>query len=166
MSEPAPRGASPLAGLTVLIVEDETIISFLIEDMALELGAGEICHAAGVAEALAFLAERRPDTAIVDVNLGGELAYPVAERLAALGVPFVFATGYGRQGVSVPPGVAEAVSRRDASAGDAGGAGAVGSSEFVPYPSVGALGARRSPSWRAGREPPRPRRPSIFGRRP
>ncbi len=100
MSEPAPRGASPLAGLTVLIVEDETIISFLIEDMALELGAGEICHAAGVAEALAFLAERRPDTAIVDLNLGGELAYPVAERLAALGVPFVFATGYGRQGVS------------------------------------------------------------------
>jgi CheY-like chemotaxis protein len=102
MNEPAPRGASLLEGLTVLIVEDETIISFLMEDMAAELGAAEIWHAAGVAEALELLAERRPDAAVLDVNLGGEPAYPVAERLAALKVPFVFATGYGRQGV--PPG--------------------------------------------------------------
>ena len=99
MSQPAdddPR--SHLKGLKVLVVEDESIISFLIEDLATELGAAEVWHAASVAAALALLAARRPDAAVLDVNLGGE---PVAERLERLAVPFVFATGYGRQGV--PP---------------------------------------------------------------
>src|SRR5215207_9565431 len=101
MSQPAdddPR--SRLKGLKVLVVEDESIISFLIEDLATELGAAEVWHAASVA-ALALLAARRPDAAVLDVNLGGEPAHAVAERLESLAVPFVFATGYGRQGV--PP---------------------------------------------------------------
>jgi CheY-like chemotaxis protein len=100
MSQPAdddPR--SRLKGLKVLVVEDESIISFLIEDLATELGAAEVWHAASVAAALTLLAARRPDAAVLDVNLGGEPAHAVAERLEALGVPFVFATGYGRQGV-------------------------------------------------------------------
>ncbi len=87
---------------TILIVEDEPTISFLIEDMAAELGAAEVCHAAGVAEALALIAGRRPDAAILDVNLAGEPVHPLAERLAAIGVPFVFATGYDRRTV-LPP---------------------------------------------------------------
>jgi CheY-like chemotaxis protein len=99
MSEPA--RPAPLAGLSVLIVEDETIISFLIEDMLAELGCDAVRHAGGVAEALKLIEARRPDAAVLDVNLGGVPAYAVAERLRALGVPFVFATGYGRQGV--PP---------------------------------------------------------------
>jgi len=102
MSQPAdddPR--SRLKGLKVLVVEDESIISFLIEDLATELGAAEVWHAASVAAALALLAARRPDAAVLDVNLGGEPAHAVAERLERLAVPFVFATGYGRQGV--PP---------------------------------------------------------------
>lgn len=101
MSEPAKAGApTPLAGCSVLIVEDETIVSFLIEDMLGELGAAEVRHAAGVASALALVDERRPDAVVLDVNLGGEAVYPVAERLAARGIPFVFATGYGRQGLA------------------------------------------------------------------
>lgn len=98
MSEPP---AAPLRGLTVLVVEDESIVSFMIEDMLADLGAAEIRHAGGVAEALRLIGAGRPDVAVLDVNLGGEPIHPVAERLDALAVPFVFATGYGRQGV--PP---------------------------------------------------------------
>jgi CheY-like chemotaxis protein len=101
MSEPASDARARLHGLRVLLVEDETIIAFMIEDMLTELGCGEVRHAAGIAEALALIAAQPPDAAVLDANLGGEPIHPVAERLAALGVPFVFATGYGRQGV--PP---------------------------------------------------------------
>lgn len=101
MSEPARAGApTPLAGCRILIVEDETIVSLMIEDMLNELGAAEIWHAAGIVSALAVLDERRPDAAVLDVNLAGESAYPIAERLAARGIPFIFATGYGREGLS------------------------------------------------------------------
>src|SRR4051794_21073625 len=99
MSRPAEDDArARLEGLRVLVVEDESIISFLIEDLATELGAAAVWHAATVAGALALLDRQRPDAAVLDVNLGGESGLPVAERLEAMGVPFVFATGYGRQG--------------------------------------------------------------------
>ena len=85
--------------LTVMVVEDETIVAFLVEDMLTELGCREIMMASGVAEALALLGERRPGAAVLDVNLAGEPAYLVAERLAAMQVPFLFATGYGRASI-------------------------------------------------------------------
>ncbi|HXL68976.1 MAG TPA: response regulator [Xanthobacteraceae bacterium] len=87
-------GRTPFAGLDVLIVEDEAIVSFLVEDMLIELGCGTVRHAGSVTEALAALAAKRPDAAVLDVNLGGYKVYPVAERLRELGVPFLFATGY------------------------------------------------------------------------
>jgi DNA-binding response OmpR family regulator len=52
-----------------------------------------------VRQALAALDERRPDVAILDVNLGGDPVFPLVERLERLDVPFVFATGYGASGV-------------------------------------------------------------------
>ena len=89
-----------LHGAKVLVVEDETLISFLIEDMLRELGCAEVWHAAAVKQALTLLGERRPDVAVLDVNLGHELVYPLATWLEAEGIPFVFATGYGRKGVA------------------------------------------------------------------
>lgn len=50
---------------------------------------------ATVAGALALIDRDLPDLAVLDVNLAGELSMPVAERLHAEGIPFVFATGYG-----------------------------------------------------------------------
>jgi CheY-like chemotaxis protein len=88
-----------LNGRTILVVEDETIVSFLIEDMLDELGCRTVWQAGGVSEALALLDERRPDAVVLDANLSGEFAFPIAARLAEMNVPFVFATGYGRSGI-------------------------------------------------------------------
>ncbi len=88
-----------LDGLCVLVVEDEAIISFLLEDMLGELGAAAVCHAGTLKAALAFLDGRRPDLAVLDVNLGGERVYPVAEKLDDQGVAFLFTTGYGKSGI-------------------------------------------------------------------
>lgn len=88
-----------LERLNVLIVEDEAIISFLIEDMLLELGCGNVVNVAGILEALAAVDEGRPDVAVLDVNLDGVEVYPVAEKLKSMGVPFVFTTGYGSEGL-------------------------------------------------------------------
>lgn len=84
----------PLAGLEVLLVEDESAAVFVVEDMLFNLGAATVWHAADVDDALALLRDHRPGIAVVDINLGGELAYPVAERLQAAGIPFIFVTGY------------------------------------------------------------------------
>jgi CheY-like chemotaxis protein len=96
--QPDPR-RDVLEGLTFLVVEDETIVSFLLEDMLAELGCATVLHAGRVGEALDLLRERLPDAAVLDVNLGGEYVYPVATRLAEAQVPFVFTTGYGRAGI-------------------------------------------------------------------
>ncbi|HEY4135277.1 MAG TPA: response regulator [Alphaproteobacteria bacterium] len=88
-----------LEGLNILIVEDEAAVSFLVEDMLQDLGCTAVWHASNVREALDILAKHKPDAAVLDVNLRDELAYPVAEQLDALEVPFIFATGYGRKGM-------------------------------------------------------------------
>ena len=89
----------PLKGRNVLLVEDETVVSFVLEDMLRDLGAGDVWHAADVATALALLKTQRPDIAILDLNLGDGPAYPVAQQLAQDAIPFVFVTGYGRDGL-------------------------------------------------------------------
>ena len=95
----ADSGQRFLDRLSMLVVEDEAIISFLIEDMLAELGASDVRHAGTLAAALAQLDARMPDIAVLDVNLGGERVYPIAERLDAAGVRFVFITGYGKSGM-------------------------------------------------------------------
>lgn len=89
----------PLAGLEVLLVEDESAAVFVVEDMLFNLGAATVWHAADVDDALALLRDHRPGIAVVDINLAGEPAYPVAERLQAAGIPFVFVTGYSGHSV-------------------------------------------------------------------
>jgi CheY-like chemotaxis protein len=97
--EEAVARSSELHGLKILVVEDETLVAFLIEDMLAELGCAAVWHASAVGEALSLIGERQPDAAILDVNLGTETVYPVASRLDAARIPFVFATGYGRKGL-------------------------------------------------------------------
>ena len=79
----------------VLVLEDEPVVAFLLEDMLREEGAAEVTIASRVAEAEAAIANGNFDLALLDVNVHGERSYPVARQLLAAGVPFLFASGYG-----------------------------------------------------------------------
>ena len=85
---------SPLSGRRVLVVEDEMIVAWLLQDMLADLGCAVVGPAARVAQALAMIEAEAIDAAVLDVNLNGQKSYPVADALAARGVPFVFSTGY------------------------------------------------------------------------
>ncbi|MGR9436671.1 HWE histidine kinase domain-containing protein [Rhizobium leguminosarum] len=114
-SNPLPVGATgrktipddqPLSGLNVLLVENNLIIAMDGEDILRRLGA-DVATAPSVTEAMEILAGQSFDLALLDVNLGDETSFGIADRLAADGVPFVFATGYGE-------GIAQANSHSDA----------------------------------------------------
>lgn len=83
----------------VLIVEDESLIAMLLEDLLSELGYAVAATAPTVAAALAALDAHAIDLAIVDVNLGGTVSLPVADALVERGLPFLFTTGYGQMGL-------------------------------------------------------------------
>lgn len=84
-----------IAGLRLLIVEDEYLIAMLLEDMLIELG----CVVAGIAsepkQALALIETTEIDAAVLDVNLDGVDSFDVAAALKEREKPFIFATGYG-----------------------------------------------------------------------
>ena len=88
-------------GLRILLVEDENLIALLLEDMLAELGHSVVGPVARLEKAREMAQREAIDLAILDVNINGEQAYPVAEALAARGIPFIFSTGYGRR--SLPP---------------------------------------------------------------
>lgn len=78
----------------ILIVEDEPLIAMMLEDFLEVLGKSAIGPADSCAEALALIEAGGVDAAILDVNLrGGETSRPVADALAAAGIPFMFASG-------------------------------------------------------------------------
>ncbi len=78
----------------ILIVEDEPLIAMMLEDFIDILGHKVAGSADSVDSALAVIDGGGVDAAILDVNLrGGEQSFPIADRLAEAGVPFVFATG-------------------------------------------------------------------------
>lgn len=85
--------------LRILIVEDEMLVAMNIEDMLLELGHEVAGIASRLEPALALAREGRFDVAMLDVNLAGDRSFPVADLLAERGIPFVFATGYGPEGI-------------------------------------------------------------------
>jgi DNA-binding response OmpR family regulator len=88
-----------LAGKRVLVVEDEPVVSMLVEDELRGAGAEVLGPASTVDRALrlveAVAADGGISAAVLDINLDGRRVEPLADRLAALGVPFLFATGYG-----------------------------------------------------------------------
>ena len=79
---------------SILIVEDEPLISMMLEDFLDSLGHQVVGTAETVAEAMSRIDAGGFDVAIVDVHLkGGEHIWPVADRLADKGIPYVLATG-------------------------------------------------------------------------
>jgi DNA-binding response OmpR family regulator len=97
--------ASAFQGRRIFVVEDEPLVTFLLEDALMIAGAQAVVQAARVAEALSAIttamSEGGIDAAAIDYTLAdGKSALPVADRLAALGVPFVFVTGFEASAVN------------------------------------------------------------------
>lgn len=90
----------------VLIVEDDPIIALDFEETVLGFGVATVRSVGNVASALAAIAARPPDFVLLDVGLAREKSFAVAERLAAIEIPFVFVTGYGGN-VRVPAAFAD-----------------------------------------------------------
>ena len=86
-------------GLRVLVVEDEMMVSMLIEDMLGDLGCIVVGPAARLDEAIELANAGGIDCAVLDVNLGGQPIFPLADLLREKGVPLAFATGYGDAGL-------------------------------------------------------------------
>src|SRR4051812_5833513 len=79
----------------VLVVEDEALISMLVEDMIQDSGGEMVGSAGNLGDAVDLAREAQADVAVLDLNLAGALAYPVADVLRERGMPIVFTSGYG-----------------------------------------------------------------------
>jgi CheY-like chemotaxis protein len=98
--QPKPQSTPGLlSGRSILVVEDESMIWMLIEDGLSEEGCRVIGPASRLDDALRIAASEPVDAALLDVNLGGRPAYPVADILVQRGIPFAFLTGYGEGGI-------------------------------------------------------------------
>ena len=91
---------SALVGRRILVVEDEMMIAMLVEDMLAELGCSVVGPAHALEAALNLArTEQGIDAALLDVNLGGQPVFAVADALREKGVPAIFSTGYGDAGL-------------------------------------------------------------------
>jgi PAS domain S-box-containing protein len=86
----------------VLLVEDETLIAMMMEGLLRDLDLEVVGPFGTVGDALEAVRHEPIDAALLDVNLGGEMAYPIAQLLLAKKVPFVFMTGYGSETIAMP----------------------------------------------------------------
>jgi CheY-like chemotaxis protein len=106
-----------LEGSRILVVEDEPLIAMLIEDILREQGCDVVGPASTVADGLRLATGDRLDAALLDVNIGEETVYPVADALRRLDVPFVFVTGLQGESLSeayrVQPTIRKPIFRRD-----------------------------------------------------
>lgn len=88
-----------LSGASIMVVEDEALVALAVTDSLTDLGLCVVGPFSRVADARRALQSTSVDAAILDVNLGGELVYPLADILKARGIPFVFVTGYGVESI-------------------------------------------------------------------
>ena len=91
-----------LEGRRILIVEDEMLVGMELESLLQRQGCTALGPAPTVARALDLLEDERPDAVLLDLNLNGQSATPIAQALLARDVPFVLVTGYGEAQSSEP----------------------------------------------------------------
>ncbi|MFC5527049.1 response regulator [Rhodanobacter ginsengisoli] len=82
----------------VLLAEDEMMVAMMLEDRLEHFGY-QVLKAARLTACLALAESAAIDVAILDINLAGEVSFPVAEVLRRRGIPFVFSSGYGDDGL-------------------------------------------------------------------
>jgi CheY-like chemotaxis protein len=88
-----------LGGRRILVVEDEAILAWALQDMLTGYGYEVVGPAARVSQALDLIGREAVDAAVLDVNLNGQKCYPIADALVARGVPFLFSTAYSSEGI-------------------------------------------------------------------
>jgi CheY-like chemotaxis protein len=88
-----------LEGVRILLVEDESLVAMLVEDMLADLGCEVTASADNIDVAIDKARKGGFECALLDVNLRGREVFPVAEILSEQGVPFAFLSGYGRAGL-------------------------------------------------------------------
>jgi CheY-like chemotaxis protein len=86
--------SSTLKGTRLLVVEDDMIICIMIESFLAKLGCEVAAVSVSLQDALLKAKTLAIDAAVLDVNLNGEMTFPVAEALEARSIPFFFATSY------------------------------------------------------------------------
>jgi DNA-binding response OmpR family regulator len=79
-----------------MVVEDEPLLAMQMESVLAEAGVTVMGPAASIAEAIELVKQQPPDLAVLDINLGGEKVFPVADVLAAADTPFIFLSGHSR----------------------------------------------------------------------
>jgi CheY-like chemotaxis protein len=99
--------AAPLAGLSILLLEDEFLIALDAEEILTGLGAAQV-EIVNTLDAARGALENDYDLALLDINVNGEMSFPVAEQFVAEKIPVVFASGYEMRnpprlnGIAVP----------------------------------------------------------------
>ncbi|WP_162176900.1 response regulator [Hyphomonas chukchiensis] len=83
----------------ILIVEDEILIAMDLEDMVAEMGGAAVASAHTIQAAMKLAESIEADAAILDVDVAGQLVFPVADILAARGIPFLFNTGHSAEDI-------------------------------------------------------------------
>jgi DNA-binding response OmpR family regulator len=91
--------APGLMGRRILVIEDESMVSMLIEDALTDMGCVVVALAARFDDGLAKAQTLAFDAAILDVNLAGERSFGIADALRIRKLPFIFATGYGTSSI-------------------------------------------------------------------
>jgi len=85
--------------LRVLVLDDEPLISMMLQDWLTELAYDTVGPANSTKNALSLVESNVPDAAILDLSLGNEKSYAVAAVLRTRNIPFAFTTGYGEKSV-------------------------------------------------------------------
>jgi CheY-like chemotaxis protein len=91
--------AASVGGLRVLLVEDEMMVALLLETVLNDLGHQVVGPVARLERGLEVVEREAIDLAVLDVNIDGREVYPIAAALEARGIPFIFTTGYGSDGL-------------------------------------------------------------------
>lgn len=88
-----------LRGRRILVVEDNFLAAEALRDVLVENGCEVVGPVGRLTAAMALASRETLDGAFLDVNLGGEQCFPLADLLRKKGVPFVFLTGYADESI-------------------------------------------------------------------
>jgi CheY-like chemotaxis protein len=85
-----------LSGMRILVAEDEILVAMTLADWLADLGCTVAGPVSSVEQGMRLIEQNSIDGAILDVNLRGEMVFPLADALAERSIPFVYVTGYGK----------------------------------------------------------------------